>query len=72
LYGFLKGSSERLIVGEVALDGTVRATAQSVRVIAAAIKQFICPRLTCEVLKLMPDGDFLLKTIQMRISKNLA
>jgi len=62
LYGFLKGSSERLIVGEVALDGTVRATAQSVRVIAAAynsgIKQFICPRLTCEVLKLMPDGDF--------------
>jgi len=36
LYGFLKGSSERLIVGEVALDGTVRATAQSVRVIAAA------------------------------------
>lgn len=62
LYGFLKGSSERLIVGEVALDGTVRATAQSVRVIAAAynsgIKQFICPRLTCEVVKLMPDADF--------------
>ena len=62
LHGFLKGNSERLIVGEVALDGTVRATVQSLRVIAAAYnsgtKKFICPRLPESVLKLMPDGDF--------------
>ncbi len=62
LHGFLKGNSERLIVGEVALDGTVRATVQSLRVIAAAYnsgtKQFICPRLPRSVLKLMPEGDF--------------
>jgi len=62
LHGFLKGNSERLIVGEVALDGTVRATVQSLRVIAAAYnsgtKKFICPRLPKSVLKLMPEGDF--------------
>ncbi|WP_018963035.1 ATP-binding protein [Coprothermobacter platensis] len=62
LYAFLKGSSERFIVGEVGLDGTVRITPQSLKVIASAYlngkRSFICPTLTSDILELMPEADF--------------
>ncbi|NPV88623.1 ATP-binding protein [Coprothermobacteraceae bacterium] len=62
VYGFVKGSSDRLIVGEVALDGSVRTTQHSLRVIASAYRsgwrKFICPVLPQDVVGVMPEADF--------------